>query len=186
MSSNTPRIISVSTLEHELLGEEIKFSISPLCVIASSETKLASSGKSGFVDLATGDTMAQFDDWHDFTSRFMQYCQVFDFDPSYCRLALAMGKADQNRCIWEHYIDLARACPTHYFEMTDLRLTKKKSDLEATGWEFLFLSDHWFAQAPGIEIYGATLAETLNNIADYAIPTLGQWEQHVAKRGIRS
>ena len=87
-----------------------------------------------------------------------------------------MGKADHNRCIWEHYIDLTRACSTHYFEMTDLRLTKKKSDLEATGWEFLFPSDHWFAQVPSIKICGATLAETLKNIADYAISTLARWE----------
>lgn len=163
MTNNTSPF-SVSTLQAELATEHLNLSQPQLVVIAAGEQELATSGQHGFVDLATGAVVVQFDNWLDFTARFMYYCQTWGFDPNYCQLALAMAKADRNLQTLDDYLNLARTCTLYYYETGNPRLHLQKLTLETSGWSFTFHGGYWLAITGKSEIRGASLAETLASI----------------------
>lgn len=132
------------------------------------------------VDLETGQVQpdpASPNDWQAFTECWMEYCGYAGLNPSYCRLAIAICKADGQRYDWAHYIDLARNCTAHYHELHDQRLINQKAALETAGWVFEYIEGKWIATVPSTECQGQNLREVLDNIHKYALPRLAEWTE---------
>jgi hypothetical protein len=103
--------------------EELDFKPGDLEEMVWTEAELAALGLSGFVDFETGSVVTQVINWHDFTARFMEFCEYSTCDRSYCQLAVAIAKADGKQKAWDYYLNLSRACSHHYHEMADNKTT---------------------------------------------------------------
>ena len=122
-------------------------------------------------------------DWDRFTGQWLRTVRALRRDSNYCRLALAMARADDQCLPWDHYLRLAQTWKGIHEDQENDALQRHCVEYTALGWSFAVEKNGlWIATAPGIESTGLRLAIVLANVRDSAQPLREEWDRHYNER----
>ena len=124
----------------------------------------------------------QMTKWDHFTGQWLRTVRTLRRDASYCRLALAMALADEQREDWPYYLSLAQTWKGVWDDRENDALQRRCAKYAALGWSFeVNPAGFWMASAPGIESSNTHLTIVLANVRDSAQPLREEWERHYNK-----
>lgn len=125
-------------------------------------------------------------DWDRFTGQWLQTVRVLRRDPNYCRLALAMARADEQREDWPYYLSLAQTWKGIHDDREHMSMQTRCDRLRALGWAiYVRPGGIWFAQATGIEGSERRLADLLRWLERSGQPLREDWEASYQKRATK-
>lgn len=126
-------------------------------------------------------TKAQGMDWDRFTGQWLRTVRALRRDSNYCRLALAMARADDHRMGWGKYLTLAATWRAIWDDRENAAYARRCAEFAALGWAFeVDPAGYWRATAMGIESTAPRLGIVLGNVRDSAQPLREEWERHHA------
>lgn len=125
-------------------------------------------------------------DWDHFTGQWLRTVRALRRDSNYCRLALAMARADDHRAPWPHYLSLAATWRAIWDDRENAAYAQRCAEFAALGWAFeVDPAGFWHASALGINSAGLRLADLLVNLRDSAQPLREEWEEYHQARKAR-
>ena len=117
-------------------------------------------------------------DWDHFTGQWLRTVRALRRDVNYCRLALAMARADEQRLGWDEYMSLAQTWKGIHEDREHVSMQERRAALHAKGWGITVLADgYWFAVALGIEGTERRLGDLLRWIELSAQPLREEWAE---------
>lgn len=129
----------------------------------------------------------QMTNWDHFTGQWLRTVRALRRDSNYCRLALAMARADEQRQDWPYYLSLAQTWKGIHEDRDHGTMQARCAVWRAKGWAIIVLADgKWYAQATGISGTTPRLAELLHWLERSGQPLREDWaasyERFSAKR----
>lgn len=116
-------------------------------------------------------------DWDHFTGQWLRTVRALGRDSNYCRLALAMARADEQQHDWAHYLSLAQTWKGIHEDRDHTSVQERCDALRAKGWEISVKDNEWFAEAIGISGGDRRLADLLAWMERSAQPLREQWAE---------
>ena len=118
----------------------------------------------------------QMTNWDHFTGQWLRTVRALRRDSNYCRLALAMALADEQREDWPYYLSLAQTWKGIHEDRDHVSMQTRCAAMCAKGWSICVLPDgKWFAQATGIEGTTPRLADLLRWLERSGQPLREDW-----------
>lgn len=117
-------------------------------------------------------------DWDHFTGQWLRTVRQLRRDSNYCRLALAMARADDHRLGWDEYISLATTWRAIWDDRENEAYAQRCAHFVGLGWAFeVDPAGYWRGAALGIESTAPRLGEVLRNVRDSAQPLREEWDR---------
>lgn len=122
-------------------------------------------------------------DWDHFTGQWLRTVRQLRRDSNYCRLALAMARADDHRLGWDEYISLATTWRAIWDDRENEAYARRCAEFAALGWAFeVEPAGYWRARALGIESTAPRLGEVLYYVRTSCQPLREEWDRHYQER----
>lgn len=123
----------------------------------------------------------QITNWDHFTGQWLRTVRALRRDANYCRLALAMARADEHRQDWGYYLSLAQTWKGIHDDRDHVSMQTRCAVWRANGWCInVTPAGEWLAEAPGIESRQARLSTILDFVERTGQPLREQWSERWA------